>query len=159
MKKRKGISLLIAVLALSHMGLFGKESRQAAAPSGAPGTAVAPASFGEMMNRLSQNLDIWKTMDPASKIQAVDAVINLYKNRENTAILKPGDFYVRKLDEALAANPGMAGTNLISVMKILSVMEYDFYNGKNKDELLRETLGEKMAEAIKVKSQYTGGAK
>ncbi len=157
MKKSIGISIVIAVLALTQMGLFKKEDQQKPAPAGTPPAAASALSFEDMMNQLSQNLTVWKTMDQASKVQAINAVINLYKNRENTAILKAGDFYAQKLDEALAGNSGMVNSNLISVVKILSVMEYDFYNGKNKDDLARETLGEKMAEAIKLKNQYLGG--
>ena len=156
MKKIKVVSILVAVLALTQMGFFGKDGQQNPAPAGAP--AAAPSlSFGEMMNQLSQSLAVWKTMDAANKKQAMDAVIRLYGTRENSAILKPADFYVQKLDEALAGNPGMVNSNLITIVKILSVMEYDFYNGKNKEELARETLGEKMAQAIKMKHQYMAG--
>ncbi len=159
MKKGIGISIMMAVLALTQMALFGKDSRQDSAQAEPFAAAPSNLSFGDMMNQLSQNLTVWKTMDKANKVKAMDAVINLYKNRENAAILKPGDFYVQKLDEALAGNPAMVNSNLISVVKILSVMEYDFYNGKNKDELARETLGEKMAEAIKMKNQYLGSGR
>lgn len=157
MKKIKVVSIFLAVLALTHTAFFEKNGQQNPAPAGASPAAPSALSFGEMMNQLSQNLTVWKTMDSANKKQAIEAVIRLYATRENSAILKPADFYVQKLDEALAGNPGMANSNLITIVKILSVMEYDFYNGKNKEDLARETLGEKMAQAIKMKHQYLGG--
>lgn len=158
MKKINLAILLILALALPQLAFFGKDD---AAPSSSSGKTqqegVKPADFGNMMNQLSANLSIWNTIDKKSKSQAVDAVIQLYKNRENSAILKPADFYVQKIDEALGANPAMMNSNLINIVRIMAVMEYDFYNGKNKDDLAKEVLGERMAQAIKMRRQFMAG--
>ena len=61
----------------------------------------------------------------------------------DVAILNANDFYAAKIDETLKANPAVANMDILSMLRILAVMEYDFYNGENKDELARKILGEK----------------
>jgi len=100
-------------------------------------------AFPDMMTQLSQNLTLWERLSAAEKKQAVDAVIGLYKNRDNIAILNAGDFYVTKIDETLKANPPVISMDIMTMMRILAVMEYDFYNGENKDALAKKLLGEK----------------
>lgn len=113
--------------------------------------AVNNVPFPQMMGALSQNMTLWATLPPESKNQAVEASIMVYRSRDNSVILKPADFYVEQIDQSLLANPSLQGTNLMGLLKILSVMEYDFYNGQNKDELAKQTLGEKMYESIRMR--------
>lgn len=164
MKKINFAILIVLALALPQLAFFGKEEPQPVAnaaksssDSGSKGDALKPADFGNMMNQLSANLMTWNSLSNANKTQAVDAVIQLYKNRENSAILKPADFYVQKIDEAIGANPAMANSNLINIVRIMAVMEYDFYNGKNKDDLAKEVLGDRMAQAVKMRRQFANG--
>ncbi len=140
------------------MGAFWDKAAQTAPiqDQQAANQTVSVPAFSDMMNQLSQNLQGWSALPPDSKKRAVEAVISLYKNRDNTAILNGADFYVQKLDEALAANAPFMNADILTVVKILAVMEYDFYNGQNKDELAKELLGEGMAQAIRAQRQLTG---
>lgn len=99
--------------------------------------------FPVMMNQLSQNMALWGSLSGSEKKQAAEAVVILYKNRDNIAILNTGEFYAGKIDETLRANPPVANMDIMTLIRILAIMEYDFYNGENKDELARKTLGEK----------------
>lgn len=103
----------------------------------------------EMMDQLIRSLENWNGLNPSEKEKAIEVTIGLFKERENTAILKEPPFYAKKLDEALAATPTMGSLDLPTMLKILAVMEYDYYNGQNKDELARQVLGEKMYEENK----------
>lgn len=107
----------------------------------------APASSGipfpVMMGQLSQNLIIWDRLGQSEKEEAVNAVMTLYKTRDNTAMFNDAKFYVNKINETLQVNPGVRGLDIMTVVRILAVMEYDFYNGQNKDELAKEVLGER----------------
>ena len=151
MKKRILIlvcwSMVVAVWGADAAFFEQKEKPQAQA-TGRP--------FEEMMNKLTVSLQGWNQLNQDDKLKAVDAVISLYKVRENSAILNSGSFYVKKVDDTLAGDPSVLNMNLPTVMKILSVMEYDFYNGQNKDELARQILGENGYEANKSRRQFQG---
>lgn len=140
--KRIGWMTTFLVLALAGgaaYGFFGVKKEPAAAVE-TKGSGIA---FPEMMGQLSRNMAIWGQLNAAEKKQAVEAVIGLYKNRDNIAILNTGEFYVGKIEETLKNNPPVAGTDIMTLVRILAVMEYDFYNGQNKDALAKEVLGEK----------------
>jgi hypothetical protein len=109
----------------------------------------------DMMDKLIRSMDTWRGLNQAEKEKAVEVVMGLFRERENTAILKSPDFYAKRVDEALAATPDMAGLSLPTMVKLMAVMEYDFFNGQDKDELARQVLGEKMYEENK---KRLGGA-
>ena len=142
MNKRIGlIALVVAgVLAVGSCYGFLSVKTDKAPVSENKGSGIA---FPDMMTQLSQNLILWEKLSAGEKKQAVDAVIGLYKNRDNVAILNAGDFYATKIDETLKANPPVINMDIMTMLRILAVMEYDFYNGENKDALAKKLLGEK----------------
>jgi len=107
--------------------------------------------FPQMMSKLSVNMQIWDDLNESEKAEAVSGVIGLYRTRNNVAILREPEFYIKQIDQTIRSNPTMRGMGIVTVMRILSVMEYDYYNGQNKDELAKEVLGEKMYEANKMR--------
>lgn len=153
MKKTVPVLILTLVIFASpaQSAFFDKDK----APSQAASQPAGP-TFEQMMNQLSVNCMYWNQLSDENKKRAVDAVIQLYRVRDNVAILGSPDFYVRKVNETLAGDPGVANLDLPQVIKILSVMEYDFYNGQNKDEVAKQTLGEKMYEANKLRRMVSG---
>jgi len=139
MKKRAGmivLGVLAVVLCLGFLSI--KTEKKPVADK--QGTGMV---FGDMMNQLSQNMSLWNQMSADEKKQAVNAVIAVYKNRDNVAILNPADFYMAKINDTLVNNPSVASMDIMTMLRILAVMEYDYYNGQNKDELARKILGEK----------------
>ena len=142
MNKRIGLIVLAVagVLVVGSCYGFLSVKTDKASVADKKGSGIA---FPDMMTQLSLNMALWERMGGNEKKQAVEAVIGLYKNRDNVAILKTGEFYVGKIDETLSANPSVANMGIMTVMRVLSIMEYDFYNGENKDALARKTLGEK----------------
>jgi hypothetical protein len=142
MNKRIGLIVLAVagVLAVGSCYGFLSVKTEKAVVADQKGSGVA---FPDMMNQLSRNLTLWERLGAGEKRQAVDAVIGLYKNRDNVAILNTGDFYASKIDETLRSTPSVANMDIMTMLRVLAIMEYDFYNGENKDELARKTLGEK----------------
>jgi len=142
MNKRIGLIVLAVagVLAVGSCYGFLSVKTDKAPVTDKKGSGVA---FPDMMTQLSQNMNLWERLNLDEKKQAVDAVISLYKNRDNVAILNTGEFYVGKIDETLKNNPSVVNMDIMTMMRILPIMEYDFYNGENKDTLARKTLGEK----------------
>ncbi len=154
MNKRIGLIVLVVAGVLvvgSCYGFLGvKKDKASVNDSKRSGIA-----FPDMMNQLSQNMALWERLGGGEKKQAVEAVIGLYKNKDNVAILNTGEFYVGKIDETLRDNPSVANMNIMTMIRILSVMEYDFYNGENKDALAKKLLGEKGFEENKTRRQMS----
>lgn len=142
MNKRIGLIVLVmvGVLAVGSCYAFLGVKKEKTSEADKKVSGVA---FPDMMTQLSQNMALWGRMNADEKKQAVEAVIGLYKNRDNVAILNTGEFYAGKIDETLKANPSVANMDIMTLLRVLSIMEYDFYNGENKDALARKTLGEK----------------
>ena len=157
MKKNKWILWILPVLAISHFGFeWGAQPGEKKSGSSAMGNSQSRGSglpFPQMMGALSQNMTLWPTLSEENKKKAVEATVMLFRERQNTAIMRPADFYVTQIDRALAANSQMQGADLMTVVKMMAVMEYDFYNGQNKDALAKEVLGEKVYEGLRSKRQ------
>jgi len=149
MKKHAGVivfGILAVVLCLGFFSIKTEKKQMA----GKQGTGMA---FGDMMSQLSRNMSLWNQMSADEKKQAVNAVVAVYKTRDNVAILNSADFYVAKINETLVNNPTVANMDIMTMLNILAVMEYDYYNGQNKDELARKVLGEKAFEENQVRRQ------
>jgi hypothetical protein len=110
-------------------------------------------SLPEMMTLLSKNMQSWSSLKPEQKERAVDAALTYYRNTENTAILKPAAFYAAQLDQSFSANPEFLSADILAMVKLLAVVEYDFYNGQDKDELAKQVLGDEMYRTIQTARQ------
>lgn len=111
--------------------------------------AKSGVEFESMMNQLMTSTEAWPELGQGDKIKAIETVINLYRMKENVAVLKPASFYAQRIDESVATNPDMKKVNLPAVLRLIAIMEYDYYNGQDKEELAKKLLGEKMYEANK----------
>jgi hypothetical protein len=77
--------------------------------------------------------------------EAKEAIVYYYINRyrqEGVKINKGPLFYVQLIDAMAQQQPDMLTQPFPSVLKILSIIEYDFDNGQNQDFLVRQVLGE-----------------
>ncbi len=106
--------------------------------------AQSQEDFGAMMNALSKNMLPWLQMNDQQKVLAVSAVIELFKNQGQATIKRPAPYYVQRVNSTLVENESTRSMPLDRVMMILSVMDYDFDNGKDKDALAKELLGEQI---------------
>lgn len=154
MNKRFLILLCVVAVAVSSCGQPSYERLEEE-------SIDTPASpyFNDTMDKLVVNMQAWNQLNQSDKARAVRAIVSLYKIRENVAILNPPSFYAAKIDENLASDPSMAGLSLPSMVKVVAVMEYDFYNGQDKDQLAKEILGERLYEENKRRREVEAGAK
>ena len=111
----------------------------------------ADMDFPKMMNALSESLTIWPSLSQDNKKKSVEAAMLLFRDRQNSAIMRPADFYVAQIDQGLNTNPQLKKADILSILKMMAVMEYDFYNGQNKDALAKEVLGEQMYKTIRAR--------
>ncbi|HNV86812.1 MAG TPA: hypothetical protein PKL97_07630 [Candidatus Omnitrophota bacterium] len=147
----KMISVLLLAVVMMTASCAKPAENNAAAPEG----GLDPAAFQQAMTQLYTSTGRWFELTRADKIKAVETVFALFKDRENVAIIKTPEFYVDRTDAMLRSNPAL-GLNLPTVLKILAVMEYDFYNGQNKDQLARDTLGPQLYEQNRRRRELEG---
>jgi len=148
--------MVLGVCIATQLGFeWGSASKKKQKASPAPVYAQAvvpksnePVSFSQMMTALSQDLVSWPRLSAENKNQAVEAAKLFFQDSFNSAILRPADFYVAQIDEVLIANQSLQQVDLMSVLKMMAVAEYDFYNGQNKDELAKEILGDEIYQSL-----------
>ena len=149
-----GILLITNVVTASIVS--NRVSPPAAAQTGAAVSAPAvmrqpSPNLPNLFNQLLASSQTWGSMTVDDRVLSIEMMMKLFKDRENVAILKTADFYAGKITEALAGNPAMQPLPLPSVLKIVSVMEYDYFNGQDKDALAKEVLGEQLYAANKAR--------
>ena len=140
MDKRIGWAA-VAVAGVLIMGLCYGFLSNRTGKSSLPDRPGAGMAFPELMNQLSRNMSLWERLNLTEKKAAIDGVILLYRNRDNIAILNNSEFYAGKIDETLRTNPMVVNLDITTMLRILAIMEYDYYNGENKDTLALKTLG------------------
>lgn len=117
----------------------------ASAPAAsASSAAVDPARVGAILNALSQNMAPWLQISDQEKILAVAAVIEMFKSQGNAVISNPVPYYVQRINQTLAQNEATRKMPIDRLVMILAVMDFDFDNGQDKDEMAKQILGEKM---------------
>jgi hypothetical protein len=103
--------------------------------------------------------DLWNSLDRSSVAweQIVDEEIKLLTvseyidrfNKLGVRIRKPPGGYVKLIDALANQTYGFLDAPFLNVLSYAAIVEYDFDNGKNKDELARQVLGEEAFQANK----------
>lgn len=112
--------------------------------------------FQQKMDQLSISSGLWSSLSRDEKLTAVDLCMQLYRARENSAVLNTPEFYVQRLDENFAQDPSMGTLPLPLALKVLAVMEYDYYNGQDKEELAKQILGDALYAQNKQRREQQG---
>ena len=163
MKATKPALVVILVLAIGSLAFWFGPQKEMPPAQMAPAVSAPnlrpTAAFPMVFRSLSQSLQGWGQADRADQVNSVRAIIETFKNRLNIAILNTPEFYTDKITEMLRGNQVMVNMPLQQVITILSIMEYDYYNGENKDVLARKILGEKMFEANQKRRQALAARK
>lgn len=66
--------------------------------------------------------------------------------KQGVTIRKPAAHYVSFIDQMSKNNPEMLESPFERILEIVAVMEYDFDNGQNKDQLAQKILGQQVYE-------------
>jgi hypothetical protein len=145
-----GMSLLIVGLVFGFAACSQQESDTSKTVAAKDEKAINPVVFELVMNELVRSSEKWNGLDPNMKQRAIEGFLVLMRNRENARISKPADYYTARLDEMLAQNPN-SQQNIPTILKVITIMDYDFDNGQDKDRLALEYLGPKLYEANKAR--------
>ncbi len=97
-------------------------------------------------------VDIWRELDYSSEIWpliidrrpkeiTIQEYIKLYRAR-GVKINKPASHYVGLIDNLLRDRKELLHSPFVDVLRFAAVVEYDFDNGQNRDEMALKLLGE-----------------
>ena len=112
--------------------------KSAPAPSGLT-THVDESDFWQMLDRSSQ---AWqKIVDADDKVYVVSHFIEKYR-QQGIKIRKSPENYAALIDDMARNGPEFLANPFERVLQVVAIIEYDFDNGQNKDELARKILGE-----------------
>ncbi len=104
--------------------------------------AVVKAHNRSKMALLEENMHTWQSLSWREKETAVQDVITYLELTKNSVIKYSPPHYVKQLDEILPVDPVMRDQSIVNVVTYLAIVEYDFFNGQDKDKLALELLGE-----------------
>lgn len=95
-----------------------------------------------LSEELTKSSEVWtRIMDNQVKAQIVVTYINWYHQQGIVLQKSPGE-YLYLLDSASMENPSMFELPFADVLRLLAIMEYDFNNGMNKDQMVVATFGQ-----------------
>jgi hypothetical protein len=105
--------------------------------------------------------DLWTALDNSSqswsqiiddeiKALTVGEYIDRFAQR-GVLIKKSPGHYAKFLDMLVPQMPGILDAPFMNVLSYIAIMEYDFENGQNKDELARQVLGEEIFRSNKAR--------
>ena len=98
--------------------------------------------------------NLWKTfettsenwpliMETQAKVLTVDRGIHQYQEKGIT-IAKPPLYYAQMIDGISQQNPALLKEPLDKLLQFVAIVEYDFDNGTDKDQLAKKFLGEQV---------------
>jgi hypothetical protein len=112
--------------------------------SSTPGTIGPGQDLGQIWEILKHSSEIWKKIpDKQIKGQIVSQYIALFKEKGIT-VAKPPGHYVAMLDQMAANGSEVFAAPFIRILQIVSVMEYDFDFGQDKEKYALQVLGQEI---------------
>ena len=112
------------------------------AAQGSPEGAQTVVDIADLWNSLDRSSVAWEQIvDEEIKLLTVSEYIDRF-GKLGVRIRKPPGGYVKLIDALANQTVGFLDAPFMNVLSYAAIVEYDFDNGKNKDELARQVLGE-----------------
>jgi len=128
-------------------------------PQAGPSDVKEVVDLSEVWKKLDTRSTVWKLLiDDQAKLLTVSEFIDRF-HKQGVKIIGPPTHYVEMIDQIVAQNPDMLNRPFGELVQIVAIVDYDFDNGMNKDELARKILGEQGFEENKKRftQQASGG--
>jgi hypothetical protein len=95
----------------------------------------------QLWSALDDDASAWTLiMDQEIKSMTVAEYIERFRS-QGVVIKQPPHHYAEMIDSLSMQNPQMLSNAFANVLSIVAILEYDFDNGRDKDQLAREVLG------------------
>lgn len=105
--------------------------------------------LAEVWKKLDKKSTVWTLLiDQKDKVLTVSEYIDRYQ-KQGVKINQPPLHYVDMIDQMIQQNPGMLQRPFSELLQIAAIVDYDFDNGMDKDDLARKILGEDAFDANK----------
>ena len=105
--------------------------------------------LSEVWKKLDKKSTVWTLLiDDQSKVLTISEYIDRFQ-KQGVKISAPPTHYVQMIDQIVGSNPQMLQRPFGELLQIAAIVDYDFDNGMNKDDLARKVLGEEGFEANK----------
>jgi hypothetical protein len=112
-------------------------------------TVVDVVDLSEVWKKLDKKSLVWALLiDDQAKMLTVSEYIDRFRNQGVKINASPAH-YVQLIDQMAQDNPAMLQRPFGELIQILAIVDYDFDNGMDKDDLARHVLGEEGFEANK----------
>ena len=98
-------------------------------------------SMSDIWVTLNTSSEIWPQVEDIHARAACVAYYIEYYRRHRVIMLKPPMHYTQMMDGLSSQNPGFLQYPFKDVFRILAIIEYDYNNGMDKDELAQRVLG------------------
>ncbi len=100
--------------------------------------------MGNIFKQLDTSSQIWMRIDDSGiKALIVQKYIDYYRNK-GVSIHNAAQHYVDMIDSVSKDSPSLLDNPFGNVLKFMAIIEYDFNNGQDKDQMAKSILGEKM---------------
>ena len=107
------------------------------------------ADLTEVWKKLDVKSTVWTLLiDDQAKVLTVSEYIDRFQ-KQGVKISHPPMHYVQMIDQIIQTNPQMLNRPFSELIQIVAIVDYDFDNGMDKDDLARKVLGEEGYEANK----------
>lgn len=102
---------------------------------------VEEVSIQDLWKSLESSSEAWGLIiDPQVKVYTVAKFIELYRPKKVTIKKSPVE-YVQIIDDMARNNPEMLKNPFERILMIVAIIEYDFENGQDKDQMALQILG------------------
>ena len=119
-----------------------------------PKTAEEVVDLKQVWRELEYSSEIWPLIiDRQPKEITIREYVNLFRQKGVT-IKKPASYYVDFIDQMLNDRPDLLNSPFKDVLQFAAIIEYDFDNGQNKDQMALRLLGQQVFEENKRRLGY-----
>jgi hypothetical protein len=100
--------------------------------------------LGQIFEELEFSSEIWvQIIDKDPKERIVQKHLDWYL-QQGIVIQRPALHYVNLIDSMALQNKNLLNSPFKAVMKFVAIVEYDFNNGMNRDNMAKTVLGEEL---------------
>ena len=105
--------------------------------------------LSEVWKKLDTKSTVWTLLiDDQAKLLTVSEYIDRFQ-KQGVKINEPPEHYVQMIDQIVTGKSADASRPFGELVQIVAIVDYDFDNGMDKDDLARKVLGEAGFEANK----------
>jgi hypothetical protein len=138
---------------------IGQTQQKPVVPQAGSAEVKDVVDLSEVWKKLDTKSTVWTLLiDDQDKVLTVSEYIDRF-HQQGVKINEPPAHYVEMIDQIVTQNPDMLNRPFGELVQIVAIVDYDFDNGMNKDDLARKVLGQEGFEENKKRfTQQASGA-